>query len=68
MRQNNGVDCGLFAIAFLTSYCLRQELAFELKYDLSKMREHLLACYENYEMTEFPLTDKFLNPEQPQTK
>lgn len=26
MKQDNNIDCGLFAIAFITSYCIRQQL------------------------------------------
>ncbi|XP_060607618.1 uncharacterized protein LOC132759787 [Ruditapes philippinarum] len=61
IKQNNSVDCGLYAIAFITSFCLRKRLCTDLIYDSNKIREHLLNCFERKEMTEFPLTKKTLS-------
>ena len=36
MKQNNSINCGLYAIAFVTSYCFRQKLCFELIFDSNK--------------------------------
>jgi Ulp1 family protease len=40
MKQDNNTDCGLFAIAFLTMYCLRNMLCFGFIFDAKKMRNH----------------------------
>jgi len=61
MKQNNSIDCGLFAIAFVTSYCVRKTLCFGLIFDAVKMRSHLLNCFETNEMTEFPRTSKSIS-------
>ena len=61
MKQNNSIDCGLYAIAFVTSYCFRQKLCFELISDSNKLRSHLLECFENNRISEFPLTSKTIS-------
>lgn len=61
MKQSNGIDCGLFAIAFITSYCLRKELCFDLIFDTNHLRNHLLYCFEKEKISEFPLTSKTLS-------
>ena len=61
MKQNNSIDCGLYAIAFVTSYCFRQKLCFELIFDSNKLRSHLLECFENNRISEFPLTSKTIS-------
>ena len=58
MRQNNSVDCGLYAIAYVMSYCLRGEICFDLIFDSKKLQSHLFKWFEQQEMTEFPLTNK----------
>ena len=44
MKQTNNIDCGLYAIAFITSYCFRQKLCFDLIFDSNKLRSHLISC------------------------
>ena len=61
MKQNNSVDCGLYAIAFITSYCFRKNLCFDLIFDSNKLRTHLLQCFENNTISEFPLTSKTIS-------
>ena len=61
MKQNNSIDCGLYAIAFVTSHCFRQKLCFELIFDSNKLRSHLLECFENNRISEFPLTSKTIS-------
>lgn len=52
-KQNNSYDCGLFALAFLTSICFgREPLGYE--YDQAKMRNHYLDCAKNGKVTMFP--------------
>ena len=61
MKQNNSVDCGLYAIAFITSYCFRKSLCFDLIFDSNELRTHLLQCFENKTISEFPLTSKTIS-------
>lgn len=60
-KQSNSIDCGLHAIAFVTYYCTRKELCFDIIFDSSKFRSHLLYCFENNEISEFPLTKKTIS-------
>ena len=54
-RQTNGVDCGIFAIAYATQFIFNQYIGYDLvEFDRSAMREHLLSCFQNQEITPFP--------------
>ena len=44
-KQKGSSDCGLFALAFITSICNRQDPT-ELAYNQSSMRSHLLKRIE----------------------
>jgi hypothetical protein len=57
-KQTNSVDCGLFAIAFATHFCLNEKLSLDTIFDSKKLREHLLACFEDKKMSHFPTTSK----------
>ena len=48
----------IMAFAFVTSYCFRQKLCFELIFYSNKLRSHLLECFENNRIAEFPLASK----------
>ena len=52
-QQNNGSDCGVFAIAFATClvYGIKPE---DVDFDIRKMRPHLLSCFKNKKMSLFP--------------
>ena len=56
-QQDNGVDCGLYAIAFATSLAYGENPEEEL-FDKSKLREHLKSCFRSQTMTPFPKTTK----------
>ena len=52
-EQHNGSDCGLYAIA--TAVCLcNGTLPIQVVWDQTKMREHLLNCFENKMLLPFP--------------
>ena len=54
-QQHNGVDCGIFAIAFTTEFVYNQYTGEELiEFDRPRMREHLLECFNNQELLPFP--------------
>lgn len=55
-QQNNGSDCGIFAIAFAT--CLAYGSAPEMThFDTKQMRRHLLECLKSESMEIFPTLD-----------
>ena len=61
MKQNNTTDCGLYAVTFVTSYCLRKNPCFGLIFNSKLLRSHLIGYFDKLEMTEFPLTNKTLS-------
>ena len=56
-QQLNGVDCGLFAIAFATSIAHGDDPA-TLVYDTDQLRPHHLRCFEQERMTRFPVVNR----------
>ena len=52
-QQNNGVDCGVFAIAFAVSLAFKEDPTL-IVYNIGEMRNHLVDCIENGRMTPFP--------------
>ena len=52
-QQRNGVDCGLYAIAFATSLAFGKDPT-TLAYDETQLRTHLVRCLEAGRMSEFP--------------
>ena len=55
--QCGAADCGLFAIAFATALCARQDPIL-LKFDQKIMRQHLKSCLENDMMSNFPICSR----------
>ena len=55
-KQENGVDCGLFALANLYALVLGRNIS-SISY-LPGMRKHLLSCLENKSCKEFPYKGK----------
>ena len=55
-KQNNGTDCGLFAVAFAFELCAcgRIENIEGAIFDCSKMRRHLKDCFKNKVVKTFP--------------
>ena len=51
-KQKGQSDCGLFAIAFATSFAHLQDPA-SITYDQAKIRTHLIHCFETLSMTHF---------------
>ena len=52
-KQSGGVDCGLFAIAFSVDLCYGIDPNAVL-YDQSRMRKHLIQCFDKMKLTQFP--------------
>lgn len=58
-QQTNGVDCGVFAIANLTEFCISDDIKEQpIQYDIEKMRSHLIKCLEDKKFEEFPKKQK----------
>ena len=51
----------IMAFAFVTSFCFRQKLCFELIFYSNKLRSQLLECFENNRIAEFPLASKTIS-------
>ena len=54
-QQNNGCDCGVFAIAYATCLVYKKDL-LTAEFDIQKMRLHLLHCLKSGQMKLFPIT------------
>jgi hypothetical protein len=59
-KQENSSDCGVFAIAFLTELIINKfNTNFSsIRFDISKMRAHLLNCLIEDKLTVFPKVEK----------
>ena len=68
VKQENNYDCGLYAIAHATSFCLRQRPSFDLTFDSHLLRSHLISCFEEGELSEFPLAKKSIKTSKKATK
>ena len=51
-KQRGSKDCGLFAIAYATALLNEIDVS-NIKFDQSKMRQHLLSCFVNKSVTPF---------------
>ena len=56
-KQNDGYNCGLFAIAF-AAVILDGKSPEDAYFDVSKMRHHLIYCLQNETLMPFPKVDK----------
>jgi len=55
MRQPNGVDCGVFAAAFLFEWACHSLVAnLDVRFNHAEMRKHLARCLERQEVVAFP--------------
>ena len=52
-KQQGTKDCGLFAIAMMTSLA-HDEDPSDITYDQSKFRSHLIKCFVAQQLTTFP--------------
>ena len=56
-RQSGLSDCGIFAIAFATALCMGID-PYTLNIDQNKSPIHLLKCFEQKNISAFPLTER----------
>ena len=52
-KQQGVKGCGLFAIAFVTAICFKQELTVPFNQEV--MRQHLVQCFKKGACLPFPL-------------
>ena len=53
IQQHGGTNCGIFAIAYAVDL-LEGSKPYQFIYDQSKMRQHLIDCFEAGKITSFP--------------
>ena len=53
-KQSNSSDCGILSIAYAFDLCSGYDPC-EVKYDHKKIRQHLVMCLENCQLSRFPL-------------
>ena len=58
-QQIGGVDCGLFAIAFLQFILSCKQNQLEVSFDQSSMGNHILKCLKKNRLEMFPQTELF---------
>ena len=63
-HQTNGNDCGLFALAFATDIAKGVDPS-ERYYDEKALRNHLLQCFRNNEINQFPQEDMSVRDKHP---
>ena len=56
-QQIGGVDCGLFAIAFLQFILSCKQNPVGVSFEQSSMRNHILKCLKNNRLELFPQTE-----------
>ena len=59
--QTNTVDCGVYAIAFITDLCHNRDPACYKYAGSMQLRKHLLKCFENGIMSPFPSAESQKN-------
>lgn len=56
MKQDSNIDCCLlFAMAYITSYCVRKELSFDIIFDPTKLG-YICKCFETRTISKVPTT------------
>ena len=53
-KQSNGSDCGVLAIAYVFNICSSVDPCV-VRFDHSKIRQHLATCLENCQVSHFPV-------------
>ena len=57
-QQNNAVDCGVFALAFLTEFSTTKDDPKYSHFDVATMRSNLIDCISQKLMTPFRKRDQ----------
>ena len=55
-QQTNGIDCGLYALAFIVYLLENNKYPTEVSFDQNQMRNHLLKLFESNQVSGFPFS------------
>ena len=55
-QQTNGIDCGLYALAFIVYLLENNKYPTEVSFDQNQMRNHLLISFESNQISGFPIS------------
>ena len=55
-QQTNGIDCGLYALAFIVYLLENNKYPTEVSFDQNQMRNHLLKSFESNQISGFPIS------------
>ena len=56
-QQTGGIDCGLFAVAFIEHLARTNTYPSDVWFDQTKMRNHALKCLKNNALLPFPTVE-----------
>ncbi len=57
-QQTNGVDCGVYAIAFISYLVFNKKYPVEVTFDQKVMRHHLIRALAADRLSQFPIAEK----------
>ena len=57
-QQTNGIDCGIYALAFIQYLLEHKQYPTEVSFDQQQMRNHLLRSLKENKISKFPATNK----------
>ena len=55
-QQTNGIDCVLYALAFIVYLLENNKYPTEVSFDQNQMRNHLLKSFESNQISGFPIS------------
>ena len=57
LQQTDGIDCGLYAIAFIVYLLENNEYPIKVLFNQNQMRNHLLKLFESNQINGFPISN-----------
>ena len=55
-KQTNGIECGLYALAFIVYLLENNKYPTEVSFNQNQMRNHLLKSFESNQISGFPIS------------
>ena len=55
-QQTNGIDCGLYAIAFIVYLFENDEYPTEVSFDQIQIQNHVLKSFESNQISGYPIS------------
>ena len=56
LQQTNGIDCGLYAIAFIVYLFENDEYPTEVSFDQNQIQNHVLKSFESNQVSGYPIS------------